>query len=192
MMKHTATAPLDWFVMMGLAQRLRNDELFSDYLLLICGSYFGLRIGDLLKLKYSMLIGKDEFAITEQKTKKVRRITIHPQVKEALVHATSVLQRQGKYEFDSYLFANRWGFPVTVSYVNKRLKYIFTKYRVRVQKPSSHTLRKTFGRRIWELDGKSDRALIYLSELFSHTTTATTRRYLGITQQTLQNLYLSL
>ena len=57
---------------------------------------------------------------------------------------------------------------------------------------SSHSLRKTFGRRIYENHNRSEEALIYLSELFNHSSSSTTRTYLGIKKEELNNIYLSL
>ena len=90
------------------------------------------------------------------------------------------------------MFANQWGGSVTVSYVNKRLKFLFDKYNVLVKNPSSHTLRKTFGKRVYESDNKSERALIYLSEIFSHSSIVITRKYIGITQEQIADVYLSI
>ena len=90
------------------------------------------------------------------------------------------------------MFANQWGGSVTVSYVNKRLKYLFTRYRVIVKNPSSHTLRKTFGKHVYESDNKSERALIYLSEIFSHSSITITRKYIGITQEQIADVYMSI
>ncbi len=50
--KQTATSGMDWNTMLGLTQRLKQDEMYRDYLLITVGCYFGLRIGDLLKLRW--------------------------------------------------------------------------------------------------------------------------------------------
>ena len=59
-------------------------------------------------------------------------------------------------------------------------------------KVSSHSLRKSFGRRVWSNDNESERSLIYLSELFNHSSSLTTRIYLGIRQEELNDIYLNL
>jgi len=76
--KQTATSGMDWNTMIGLTLRLKQDKLYRDYLLITVGCYFGLRIGDLLSIKWVDVIGKEELVLTEQKTKKIRRITINP------------------------------------------------------------------------------------------------------------------
>ena len=57
---------------------------------------------------------------------------------------------------------------------------------------SSHTLRKTFGRRVYNNNNESEKALIYLSEMFNHTSLAVTRLYLGIRQEELNEIYMNL
>lgn len=190
--RQTSTSGMDWNAMLGLLQRLRRDKLYKDYLLITLGCYFGLRIGDLLSVKWADVIGKEEFTLTEQKTGKIRTITINPNVIEALIFCSNELKIKNLRILDGYIFANRWGDKITVSYINKRLKFIFAKYNVKVQNPSSHTLRKTFGKRVFESDDKSERALIYLSDIFSHDSISTTRGYIGITQERITNIYLNL
>lgn len=151
-----------------------------------------MRIGDLLSLRWLDVQDKQEVTLTEQKTGKQRKITINPKVADAINLVVSVQKSIGKFEPDGYLFANRWGGQLTISYINKRLKVIFKKYNVHVQNPSSHTLRKTFGKAIWENDNKSERALTYLSMIFSHSSIAITRKYIGITEQKIADMYLSL
>jgi len=190
--KQTATSGMDWNTMIGLALRLKQDKLYRDYLLITVGCYFGLRIGDLLSIKWINVIGKEELVLTEQKTKKIRRITINPNVTTALSFCTNELKLKNKFDENDFIFCNRWGGQLTISYINKRLKFIFKKYNVVVRNASSHTLRKTFGKRIYEADARSERALVYLSEIFSHSSISTTRKYIGITQEAIADMYMNL
>ena len=190
--RKTTTSGMDWLVMTGLTNQLREDGLYRDYLLILVGSYFGLRISDLLILRWEDVLDKTEVILTEQKTKKQRKITINAKVMKALMFVAEELRKQGRYRPEGYLFANRWDGILSISYINKRLKFIFKKYQVNVQNPSSHTLRKTFGRRCWEADNKSERALIYLSEIFGHSSISITKRYIGITAEQIADVYLSL
>jgi integrase len=188
----TTTSGIDWTTMHGLTSRLLQDGLYRDYLLVYGGSYFGLRISDLLSLRWEDVLDRKELILTEQKTHKRRKISINPKVSEALKMCKGKLQNREIYGYQGYIFCNRWGGKLSVSYINKRLKYIFRRYQVIVQNPSSHTLRKTFGKRVWDADGQSDRALVYLSEIFSHSSVAMTRRYIGITEKQIADVYLSL
>ncbi len=190
--RQTTTSGLEWNTMIGLTQRLKQDEHYKFYLLITIGSYFGLRISDLLSLRYNDVLNKEELIVTEQKTKKKRKITINQKVREAVNFCSNELRLKDKFKETDYIFSNRWGSPVTISYINKKLKFIFKKYNVSVQNGSSHTIRKTFGRRVYELDNKSERALVYLSEIFSHSSIAMTRKYIGITQEQISDIYMSL
>jgi integrase len=188
----TTTSGMEWNAALGLTHRLKQDGNLTFYLLILCGSYFGLRAGDLLQLTWPDVVDRDDFTIHEQKTGKTRKVTINPAVRDALHEVSRLLTRKGRYDPNGYIFANRWGAPLSISYVNKQLHVIFSNYNVRVQNPSTHTLRKTFGRRVWEMDGKSERALIYLSEIFSHSSIATTRKYIGVTERQIADVYLKL
>lgn len=191
-LRQTTTSGMEWNTFLGLSQRLKEDGLLRDHLLITLGCYFGLRISDLLSLTWNGVIDKTELRLKESKTKKVRIITFNPKVIEAIDFCSNELRFKNKGWNSQYVFANRWGGQLSVSYVNKRLKVIFNKYHVRAQNPSSHTLRKTFGKRIYEMDGQSERSLIYLSDIFGHSSTAITRNYIGITQDQIADVYLSL
>ncbi len=188
----TTCTGMDWNVMLGLLHRLKRDNLLKDYLLIATGSYFGLRIKDLLNLTWSDVISHDDFTITESKTGKKRLITLNASVKEVLHHVYQSRKIKRGFSDSDFLFINRWNQKLTIQYVNRRLHIIFQKYNVRVGNGSSHTLRKTFGKRVWEMDGQSEKSLVYLSEIFSHSSINTTKRYIGITQQNIENIYLNL
>lgn len=80
--------------------------------------------------------------------------------------------------------------------VDKMLKWAKVRYRIKSAKVfSSHSLRKTFGRRVWlqECDkGRGDQALLLLADVFGHANIATTKRYLGIRQEEILSVYDSL
>ena len=45
---------------------------------------------------------------------------------------------------------------------------------------------------VWSNNNETDKALLYLSELFNHSSPAITKRYLGIRQEELDDIYMSL
>lgn len=178
---------LEWEKMQSLVLKLERDGDLKFSLLIATGSYIGLRISDLLQLKWNQVLNQDSFAITEKKTKKTRRITINKELQQILNRLFTAL----KANEDDYMFVNRFGDkPFSVQYVNAKLKEIFTNYNIRGQY-SSHFMRKTLGRRVWEMNKYSDQALLLLSQLFNHTSVTTTKIYLGIREQEISNLYLS-
>ena len=55
---------------------------------------------------------------------------------------------------------------------------------------SSHSLRKSFGRHVYErADTNAEMALALLSELFNHSSISITKRYLGIRHEELMGCY---
>ncbi|OFY85370.1 MAG: hypothetical protein A3F72_03645 [Bacteroidetes bacterium RIFCSPLOWO2_12_FULL_35_15] len=188
----TTTSGLDWNSMLGLLVRLKQEKNYRAYLLIATGCYFGLRIGDLLNLKWVDLFEKDEFILVEQKTNKKRKITINSFVKDALSFVAEINTTSGKFDMSGHLFQNRQGNKITVQFANLMLHDVFTRFNVRVQNGSTHTLRKTFGKRVWEMDNKSERSLVYLSEMFSHSSIATTKKYIGVTEKQISEVYLKL
>ena len=64
------------------------------------------------------------------------------------------------------------------------------KYNLKVEHFSTHSMRKTFGRKIVEASKEnSEFALIKLAELFNHTDVQTTRRYFGLRSEELLEAY---
>ena len=178
---------LDWDKMQNLTLKLERDSELKFSLLISLGSYIGLRISDLLQIRWNQLVNQDNLIIIEQKTKKERKITINPEIKEVIERFYDKINPND----DELLFVNRFGDkPISIQYVNSKLKEIFTKYKIEGQY-SSHFMRKTLGRRIWAANNYSEQALILLSMLFNHASVQTTKIYLGIKEQEISNLYLS-
>lgn len=189
----TETQPIQWDEAMMLLDRLRDKD-DNTRLLFACGFYFGLRITDILYLKWQDIMNEN-FEIKEKKNSKIRRITINEDFKTIRDQIISGLS--DKPMLTDYIFIyNRKGAdksqPISITAANKRIKKYFTLFRVKVENPSSHTLRKTFGKRVYDQNGCSEDALIKLSEVFNHANVAITRRYIGLTRKVIEDIYLSL
>jgi integrase len=186
----TVCSGIEWNSLLGLLVRLKKANRIKEYLLIGTGAYLGLRASDLLNLRWIDLINRNEVTINEKKTGKSRLITINTSLKEILLYVSTELEKQGSFSVDAYLFANRKGEKVSLQYINRLLKKTFADFGVKTQNASTHTLRKTFGKRVWEMDGKSERSLIYLSQIFNHSSTSITRRYIGIVQEDIRDIYM--
>lgn len=74
--------------------------------------------------------------------------------------------------------------------INVILKEIKTKYDLSINNFSCHSLRKTFGRQVYNMNGENaELALIKLMELFNHSSVAITKRYLGLRTEELLQTY---
>ena len=80
---------------------------------------------------------------------------------------------------------------ISVQYINRKLKAIEKQYELGIRF-STHSFRKTFGRRIWNRNNNSEKALFMLGQVFNHSSIQTTKIYLGIREQEIANVYLSL
>ena len=69
------------------------------------------------------------------------------------------------------------------------LKTFRWKYRLPIRRISSHTFRKTFGRYVYDLMGRTMEALILLSMIFKHSSPQVTMVYLGIRQEEIEGVY---
>ena len=58
---------LEWNTMLSLVRKLYRDGNYRISLLIGCGSFFGLRISDLLTLSWDMILDAD-FTLYEKKT----------------------------------------------------------------------------------------------------------------------------
>lgn len=79
----------------------------------------------------------------------------------------------------------------SIQRINILLKEIKTGHGLKsVKNFSTHSLRKTFGRHIYEnASTNGELALVMLSELFNHSNIAITKRYLGIRKDEIMGCY---
>lgn len=187
---NTTTGYLEWDTFVSLITRLENKGEYKFCLLISAGVFTGLRISDLLTLKYTDLINKDILTIREKKTKKVRTIKINPDLS---ILVERIYKKLNLTNPNQFIFLNRFGVkPIDKSYVNVKLKELFSFYRVKIDgNTSAHLFRKTLGRRVMEVNNYSNESLVLLMELFGHSSMSITKRYLGIRQQEINDVYLS-
>ena len=187
--KYTCTTSdyIEWNTMLNLVRRLYKDGDYRMSLLIGCGSFFGLRISDLLTLSWDMLLDSDSFVLTEQKTGKKRIVRVNSDYRKHIVDCFNALHITDRTE---RCFLSRKKVAYSVQRINVRLKEIKAKYGIKIEHLSTHSLRKTFGRKVVESAGEnSEMALIKLSELFNHSSPQITRRYLGIRHEELMEVY---
>lgn len=184
----TTTADyLEWNSMIHLVRQLSNDGNHTYSLLIALGSFWGLRISDLRTLQWSDILNKDEIAVVEQKTGKRRTITISVQLQR---HIADCYKAMGQPIETAPCFRSQMGTTLTIQRINSVLKELKVKYKLHIANFSTHSMRKTFGRQIVSMAGEnSEMALIKLSEIFGHSSTAITRRYLGLRQQEISEVY---
>ncbi len=181
---------MDWDDFKSLIGKLERDKEYKFCLLISIGVFTGLRISDLLQLRFSQF-DSEILTIQEQKTKKTRRIKINTDLKEIIGR---IKTRMVITDTDQYIFLNRYGSkPIDKSYVNVKLKEIVKRYDIDIDgNVSSHLFRKTLGNRVLRLNNYSGESVILLMELFGHSSPAITKRYLGLREREIHDVYDSL
>ena len=188
----TKAGYLEWDSMLVLLQKLERDGQFKFELLIAVGCFTGLRIGDLLKLRWSDVYNRENLELTEGKTKKVRRIKINPSLGEII---SRLHEKMGITDNNELLFINKTRTKeINVQFVNRRLKEIAKTYNLQIpaNQTSSHLFRKTLGRHVWTINNYSEKSLLLLSELFNHSSIKITKIYLGIKDDEIGDVYLNL
>ncbi|HCY77667.1 MAG TPA: hypothetical protein DHV28_17280 [Ignavibacteriales bacterium] len=181
---------IEYDVALNRGLKLLNDDkkcIIGFYIIFSINA--GTRISDTLKMKHSDLHG-EKIILKEKKTKKVREITLNKVVKNAYQKLTEKLNEiKFKYDDNDFVFVSQKGTVYRTQSINVILKKIFNSKQLQV---SSHSLRKAFSKKIYTNLNETEHALVLLSDILSHSNLAITRRYLGIRQETIRNVYLEL
>ncbi len=138
------------------------SKLLKDPKTILIGRYIiiaintGLRSGDILSLSFEQL-QQPTLVICEGKTKKTKTIALNDAIR-SIIPTGAV----------GPLFITQKGGTITIQHLNKRLKDVFAK-ESKTLNISSHSLRKAFGRRVFQNNNESEKSLVYLSDLFQLT-----------------------
>jgi integrase len=178
--KHQVRALAEYYLRKG---QLRN------HLLIILGVHTALRVSDLLRLRwndvYDFELGRlrPTTTITEKKTKKSKTIALNKNMGAAIM----LLISQKPVRPDGFLIEN----PRTGKAIGRIQAYRIIRAaaeNLEMERVSCHSLRKTFGYHAW----KSGVSPAVIMDIYNHSSFAVTRRYLGITQDDHNQVYLSL
>ena len=184
---NTTSDFLEWDSMLKLTRSLFNDKNYYMSLLITLGSFWGLRISDLLNLTWNQILNTEQLEIIEKKTGKRRTIKINAQLQKHIAECFNAIQPR-KVESKCFLSQKRTVY--SVQRINVILKELKVKYNIKIDHFSSHSLRKTFGRAVYNnSENNAEFALVKLSELFNHADVRTTRKYLGLRNDELMETY---
>lgn len=186
---YTTSDYLQWDSATSLVRKLYRDKNYRISLLIGCGIFFGLRISDLLQLTWDMLLNKDaKFVIIEKKTGKRREVRINKEFQNHIKDCYSALEIQYLNEL-CFLSGRGKNKVYSIQWVNIVFKELKIKYNLKIDHLSTHSLRKTFGRRVFEASENAELALVKLMELFNHSSVSITKRYLGLRQEEILQAY---
>ena len=172
----------DKMKILAIKRNLKAEEKPRNYTLFVMGCNLALRISDLLSLKVKDVIDskgdiKTYLHVKEGKTGRQAKITINNTAKEALNY---YLNRSKGIDPDSYIFKSERS--------NKKLDRIRTWGLIQEwtkavglegERYGTHTLRKTWGYQA----RKQGLSIEQISEKLGHKSVTVTRRYIGISQE---------
>ena len=171
---------------------LKGDKNFIVGFYIILSINTGLRVSDVLRFKHCDLIDKKEndiITIHEKKTGKVRQLTLNKHIVKSYAYLAQRLKENGLFNIEGYIFISQKKKVFSSRSLNRIIKKIFDNQRLNI---STHSLRKSFGRQVYENNNQSEHSLVLLSEIFCHSSVSITRRYLGLRREEIGNVYLSL
>ena len=120
-LKYSSTTAdyLVWSDAMNLIRKLAKDENYKISLLIGLGCFTGLRISDILSLRWKQILGVDEFTVIEQKTGKVRTIRLNPQLQQ---HIKECYEHINPVGINAPILISQKGTIFTVQRINIILK----------------------------------------------------------------------
>lgn len=163
-----------------------------DYLMFMIGISSALRISDILKLKVSDVWDgkkpKEFIVLHEQKTNKYKKFPITKNLEKAVKEYLNSYD----YDMNDYLIQSRKtknGESKPITRQHAALVLSEAGDAIGLKEPiSTHSMRKTWG--YWAY--KNGVSLALIMEALNHSSIANTKKYLGITQDDLNDVYMNL
>ena len=160
---------------------------YRNNLLLVIGAHTALRISDILSLVWKDVYDEEtesfysHITVKERKTGKTKTIALHSEVIKAL--QLYFPTRKGEY-----IFAGNRRSQKAISRVQAwRILHFAAKAIGLLIRISPHGLRKSFGYWAW----KNGVSPVVLMSIYNHSSYEVTKRYLGISQDEIDEVYLS-
>ena len=194
-------------------KKLLKQQSLRDFCLFVVGINSGLRISDLLKLRICDVIEngklKDRITLREKKTNKFKDFPLSEKTKQALkeylktrdysdneplfisrkrnrAEAETACDEQDVNAVKREVSRENKGFLLRQQ-AYKIINSVAKSVGIR-EKIGTHTLRKTFGYHAYN----NGYDITLIQKLFNHSSPSVTLRYIGITQEELDDVYLSL
>lgn len=157
--------------------KLIEDKEYQQALYVLLHSTTGLRYSDICKIT-PRDVKTNDIKIHEKKTGK---IALRKLSKSVLQKSLALIYKL-KMDDDDLILKGRLNRHIHVNTMNERLKRDKAKYNLSIEKFSTHSLRKCFGRMAFEANGANENAYFMLSMVYNHSSVAITKRYLKINQ----------
>lgn len=166
---------IEWKYIPYVIQKLELDKKYKISLIVAFGCFFGIRLKYILQIKWADVLNKESFEIDEKGG--VRKIFIIDDMRHLI---NRIYKKLGSPQQEKLIFLNNTESKViSIQYVNKEVKKLFTKYEIPYQNLSSDSFLKTFCIKYLESKHFSSDAKKWISKTLGHATWAITASFLG-------------
>ena len=173
----------------ALAEYYLKKGQLRNQVLIVLGLHTALRISDLLRITWDDVYDfenkriRTRIDIVEKKTRKAKSISLNRAAITALTMFANQSAQKGHLLIENA--QTRKAISRIQAYRLIRAASEALKFQSRV---SCHSLRKTFGYHVW----KSGVSPAVIMEIYNHSSLSVTRRYLGVTQDDKDEVYINL
>lgn len=160
-----------------LAKTSKRNRLIFAF-----GINTGLRVSDILALNISDVKDKNSIVIREKKTGKYKKFPLNDKLKDLIAE---YLKDIPQHRLNTPLFLGDKGGRMHRSIVYRFLNEAVDALKLEVGAIGTHTMRKTFGYFFY----KKFNDVALLQRILNHSSPAITLRYIGISQEEIDNSY---
>lgn len=163
-------------------------------LIFVIGINLSLRVSDLVKVKWNFFLNddrnfKDFYTLMPKKTRKHKKfvkVYFNQAVKKVV---TDYIKEYPIQDMNDYLFKSRKGDScLTEISLGRIIKDAAEEIGVE-RNINSHSLRQSFGYHVWHNAEDKEKALILLMAIFNHSSITTTKRYIGIMDEEIEDVF---
>lgn len=179
--------------MKKLANYFEEKGQIRNHAIIVVGFATALRITDQLRLTWGDVYNFEKerffthFNLTEQKTGKTKRVKLNKLAREALQKLLLEEKKHGRFAKESFVFNNGRKKANHISRVQVwRIIKDAVKELLIEGNIACHSLRKSFGYYAWKYLQKPE---VLIMDIYNHSSFNVTKRYLGITQDDLDDVY---
>lgn len=166
----------------------RNKMMF------LIGINISLRASDLITLRWNFFFDddgnfKDFYTLQpkkQRKQKKFVKLFFNQVVKKAIL---DYVKEYPIEDMNEYLFKSRKGDGSISERALWKIIVDATSEAGIDKNVGSHTLRKTFGYHVWHNAEDKEKALVMLMSIFNHSSVATTKKYIGLMDEEIEEVF---
>lgn len=162
---------VEWNCALDLIYKLIEDKNYRMAMFILISIHTGLKVNQIRKLKWINILNEYE----------IKDNNILLNVNDDFYNVSNYIYKQmGEPQKTEYILLSNKKCPYSVQRLNILLKDLNRQYKLGVKDLTTHSLRKTFGRRIVEQSQNQNATLFSLSTYFGHASPRITIDYLGL------------